>query len=153
MQEWTLAEVLALPDVPLERYPIRNREPRVQMGGRKWHLIYERDGGVCWMCGRPVPKGSHHVDHLIPRSNFEPGDLALGDRSDNLAVACAPCNEARSNWSLPEPPRRIGVTSRCWDCTVGEVPEDSEIEFPDMTVAAYCGHCGHTWVPDNSWVL
>jgi len=34
---------------PPVRLPVRNREPRVRMGGHKWHLIWERDGGYTWV--------------------------------------------------------------------------------------------------------
>lgn len=147
-----------------ERHPVLNHEPRVQMGGRKWHLIHERDGGVCWMCSRHVPKGSGEVDHLKPRSAFEVKDLPIADRSDNLKTACIDCNQRKSNFDRPRTPRTVGVTSKCWECSndCGIDPEFDPGAYadywadrfkPTMTVAAYCGRCGYTWVPDKSWLL
>ena len=50
-------------------------------------VIYERDGGICMKCGKPVPKNNYHVDHIIPIS-------AGGDEWDlnNLELSCAECN-------------------------------------------------------------
>ena len=61
--------------------------------------IFERDCWTCHLCGHPVvvgatqdePERIAQIDHLVPRSLGGSGDL------DNLATACMPCNEARSN--------------------------------------------------------
>lgn len=150
MEPMLLADVLAEPDEPIVRAVVRNREPRVQMQAYKWHLIHERDGSHCWACGLFVGKGGGEVDHLIPRSSFEVRDLAVADRSDNLRVACVPCNQGKSNYLIPWAPvgATIGVTATCWDCIYGD-----RLERPLMTVPAYCGKCGHTWVPNVSWLL
>ena len=132
-----------------ERLPVRNSEPRVQMDGRKWHLIWERDGGECWICNRHVAKGSGEIDHLVPRSSFEPKDIQLADRSDNLRVACVRCNQRKSNFTMFVLPRTLGVASRCWWCAA-----TAELEVPDLLVKAYCGHCGIVSdVPDAGWLL
>lgn len=149
------------------RAEVRNREPRVQMGGHKWHLIHERDGGRCWMCGDLVPKGTGEVDHLIPRSSFAADDLHIADRSDNLRTACVGCNQRKSNfliWWAPVDGVTIGVTAKCWDCANDcgidpEIDPEGYSEYwadrwtPQMTVPAYCARCGHTWVPDAGWLL
>lgn len=150
MEARSLAEIFAEPDEPVVRGEIRNREPRVQMGGHKWHLIWERDGGHCWSCGAMVGKGGGEVDHLKPRSSFDASELAVADRSDNLRVSCVRCNQSKSNYILPWAPTdsTIGVTSACWDCVYGE-----KEWRPQMTVPAYCGRCGHSWVPEADWIL
>lgn len=150
MRVVTLAEVLAEPEEPIVRAEIRNREPRAPMLPHKWHLIHERDGGHCWACGVFVGKGYGEVDHLIPRSSFDVCDLAVADRSDNLRLACVPCNQGKSNYLIPWAPvgSTIGVTRACWDC----LHEEAEWR-PRMTVPAYCGRCGHTWVPNVGWLM
>lgn len=64
-------------------------------------------GAVCWYCGRsgqyystwykrqPFHDGLH-IDHIVPVSCGGTDDL------DNLALACPPCNRAKSNLSVPE---------------------------------------------------
>lgn len=151
------------------RYPVRNREVRVQIDGRTWHLIQERDGGICWMCEKPVAKGAGEIDHLIPRSSFVAADVGLADRSWNLRLACVDCNQAKSNYRVPMLPRTVGVTAKCWDCfearelgrpdpelLLSEFDEWKEFRdpAPDLMEHAYCGSCGLvSRVPDRSWVL
>lgn len=121
-----------------ERYPVLNREPRIQIAGRTWHLIWERDGGQCWMCWRIVKKGSSEgqLDHIIPWSAFPLEDLWLASRSDNLRVACADCNQARSNRRTAWTPRTLGIVERCHGCM------DTPIE--GGSIPAYCAKCGLT---------
>lgn len=157
MEARSLAEVFAEPEPEVVRAPIRNREPREPMGGHKWHLIHERDGGHCWNCGAMVSKGTGEVDHLIPRSSFEPEDLWIADRSDNLRTSCVGCNQGKSNYLIPGAPvgSTPGVTACCWDCWTGPRSEwdEGDTPRPEMRVPAYCAKCGHTWVPDESWLL
>jgi hypothetical protein len=149
---------------PLKRGPIMNRLPRVQMQGYLWHLIYERDGGICYICGLPVTKGRQEVDHLVPRSSFPPDRIEAADRSDNLRTTHPACNQEKSNYLYEELPRTNGVVARCWECTYdrGFDPELDSAAWqehrqamprPRMTETAYCGRCGPTWVPDISWIL
>lgn len=49
----------------------------------------------CYLCGRFVPKGQRHVDHVIPLSK---GGLHA---ASNLDIACASCNFKKSA-KLPE---------------------------------------------------
>lgn len=145
-----LAEYLdAARDFEPTRYEVRNREERIQLDGRMWHLIHERDGGICWVCERGVPKGTGEIDHLVPRSSFLPGDVDLADRSWNLRLACIGCNQAKSNFRMLVLPRTVGVTGRCWDCT-----KHDEGERVELTEFAYCGTCGLTSaVPGKDWIL
>lgn len=132
-----------------ERYPVLNREERVQLDGRLWHLLHERDGGVCWVCQRNVRKGTGEIDHLVPRSSFPPGQVDLADRSWNLRLACVGCNQAKSNFTTPFIPRTVGITARCWDCS-----DHDDGESVVLTERAYCGTCGFTSaVPGKEWIL
>jgi hypothetical protein len=154
----TLGEILAATPDPrnfTERYPVKNREERVLLGGPKFHIISQRNGGMCWICGRGAIRPV--LDHLRPRSNYATHMLWLADRSDNLHVACWDCNERRSNYYVDWMPHPIGVTGACWDC-LNPRDEDSYYdenlpERPHMLEPAYCGRCGHTWVPDETWLL
>jgi len=49
----------------------------------------------CYLCGKVIPKGERHVDHIIPLSK---GGLHT---ASNLAVACAVCN-LKKHAKLPE---------------------------------------------------
>lgn len=132
-----------------ERYPVLNREPRAQLDPRLWHLIHERDGGVCWSCHRAVAKGSGEIDHLVPRSSFAPHELeSEADRSWNLRLACVACNQMKSNFSVLELPRTVGITRRCWDCS------GMDGGGVELSVPAYCGACGFTvMVPGKEWLI
>lgn len=58
--------------------------------------IAERDGNVCYMCGREVSTTNGHIDHLIP--------LAKGGTHEpnNVALSCAPCNHSKNASITPE---------------------------------------------------
>lgn len=131
-----------------ERYPVRNHESRVPLDPRLWHLIHERDGGVCWVCEQQVLKGQGEIDHLIPRSSFESHELStVADRSWNLRLACERCNQEKSNFTMMFLPRTVGVTLRCWDCS-------NSSERTELQERAYCGACGFTSaVPGKEWIL
>jgi 5-methylcytosine-specific restriction endonuclease McrA len=76
--------------------------------------IAKRDRGVCRHCGRKAgraavsPRGVlqffdadgriYHIDHLIP--------TAMGGTSDpeNLALACAPCNQSKRRRAVANDP-------------------------------------------------
>jgi len=68
-------------------------EPRKRFGRRPLPCglrkrIFARDGAVCRYC--QTTDGPFHIDHILP--------VARGgtDREENLCVACAPCNFAKS---------------------------------------------------------
>lgn len=54
--------------------------------------IYERDGGICQMCAKPVEPKGYHVDHVVPVS--EGGDFWS---PANLRLTHAKCNLGRRN--------------------------------------------------------
>jgi len=57
--------------------------------------IYERDKGICYLCGEPVDSNNWHLDHIIP--------LARGGEHvmTNVAVTHPFCNQSK-NAKLPE---------------------------------------------------
>lgn len=65
---------------------------------RRW--ILERDGGICWLCGRP---GADTVDHVTPR--FHGGT----DDPGNLKAAHGGCNFGRR-----ERAPRVASPTRAW---------------------------------------
>jgi len=54
-------------------------------------LIYERDKGVCHICGKPVAFEGMHLDHVIPRV------LGGEDHERNLRVSHQTCNLTKSD--------------------------------------------------------
>jgi len=49
----------------------------------------------CYLCGRSIPKGQRHVDHVVPLSREG------AHAPSNLAIACAACNLSKGS-KLPE---------------------------------------------------
>lgn len=51
-------------------------------------VVWERDGGICHLCGKPV-EGRWHMDHVVP--------LALGGAHsyENVAVSHPYCNMSK----------------------------------------------------------
>jgi 5-methylcytosine-specific restriction endonuclease McrA len=74
------------------------RESLSKRLGRTARLIKARDNHRCIYCAATADEsGSHlHLDHVLPRS------LGGTDTSDNLVLACRPCNCARKAMSLAE---------------------------------------------------
>lgn len=50
-------------------------------------VIYERDGGICMNCGKPVKPDNFHVDHIDPICNGGAEWLL-----SNLELNCQKCN-------------------------------------------------------------
>lgn len=61
----------------------------------KRDALYDRDGGICHLCQKPVSRQNFHVDHLVPRSKGGP------DTPENLAVAHPFCNQSRGAGRVP----------------------------------------------------
>lgn len=53
-------------------------------------VIFAREGGVCWYCGRSLEYRQVQIDHVIPWSQ--------GGRTieKNGVASCGPCNRAKS---------------------------------------------------------
>ena len=51
--------------------------------------VYERDAGICHLCGRPVDPRDFHLDHVIPLVDGGP------HTADNLKVAHPVCNRQK----------------------------------------------------------
>jgi CRISPR/Cas system Type II protein with McrA/HNH and RuvC-like nuclease domain len=54
--------------------------------------VYERDKGICQICGKKVDENDYHVDHIFPISKG-------GDEWDmnNLQCSCPECNLKKSD--------------------------------------------------------
>ena len=133
LRVWYATEdVLGLVGAVHERLPVRNREPRPmpEANRRLWGAMMRRDGSRCWMCGMG---GFLVIDHLRPRSNFDPDDMWLADRSDNLRIACWDCNQDKSNRAVPyRPPIPI-----VWTCPECYRPEDDVEGLEPLTFLEY----------------
>jgi 5-methylcytosine-specific restriction endonuclease McrA len=53
-------------------------------GDDRKEVVYQRDQGLCGTCGNFVPWDEAEMDHIIPRSRFEPPES--GDRMENLWI-------------------------------------------------------------------
>jgi 5-methylcytosine-specific restriction endonuclease McrA len=69
--------------------------------------IYERDGGLCHLCGRKVSKKDITMDHLICVSDKEYFPQA-GHTYQNISLAHRSCNSRRNNGRLPAQLRLFG---------------------------------------------
>jgi 5-methylcytosine-specific restriction endonuclease McrA len=67
----------------------RARKRAATVGMVDLRAIYERDGGHCHICERPVPLERTHFDHVIP--------LAKGGAHsmENIRAACRSCNDRK----------------------------------------------------------
>lgn len=52
--------------------------------------VYERDGGICGICGEETDPDHWDAHHVVPRSKG-------GEGLDNFAVAHPKCNKVQSN--------------------------------------------------------
>jgi RNA-directed DNA polymerase len=58
-------------------------------------VVYQRDQGLCGLCGNFVPWGEAHADHIIPRARFDPPEG--GDRLENLQILHRePCHQMKT---------------------------------------------------------
>lgn len=55
----------------------------------EFQAIYERDNGICGICGKPVPPSELSFDHVIPLARGGP------HTADNLQVAHLRCNKQK----------------------------------------------------------
>jgi len=53
--------------------------------------VYDRDAGTCAYCGKPLPRHSATIDHVIPRAQ------GGQDTWHNLVLSCARCNQKKGN--------------------------------------------------------
>jgi hypothetical protein len=53
----------------------RERERKADAIDRQ--AIYERDGGICQICGKPVPADNFHLDHVDPDGPHGPENLRI----------------------------------------------------------------------------
>ena len=124
----------------------------------KRRLIYIRDGYACQWCGLCVSPDDAAPGELLQLDHAVPWSAGGSDSSDNLRTLCAGCNEARSNYVDPAPPRLVGVTARCYWCASrkDELPEHIEDQpVEDLPrLHAFCGTCQTTsWVPTQTWIM
>lgn len=69
------------------------------LSGKLRQQVYDRDGGLCQLCGKAMPfwretsygRGmiSCDIDHIVPRSKGGSNDL------ENLRLTCPSCNRRR----------------------------------------------------------
>ncbi len=62
-------------------------------------VVYQRDAGMCGMCGNFVPWNEAHLDHRIPRHRFKPHNS--GDTLENLWILHRePCHQMKTKRDL-----------------------------------------------------
>lgn len=54
-------------------------------------VIYERDGGICQLCGEPVDRSVATIDHIIPFARGGTHEPA------NVQLAHGPCNSRKGS--------------------------------------------------------
>lgn len=72
------------------RYYLDYRYQARKMGSAadkvNYSAIWERDKGICYLCGQPIDRSDVHFDHVIPLSKGGP------HTSDNIRAAHSSCN-------------------------------------------------------------
>lgn len=58
---------------------------------KKREIVWQKDKGTCWICGRAIALAEMTLDHDIPRSKGGKGDVS------NLRAAHGKCNSDRGN--------------------------------------------------------
>lgn len=56
--------------------------------------LYQRDGGDCWLCGKPMTAEDRTIEHLTARQH------GGGNGLDNTVLTHAACNRVLANMSL-----------------------------------------------------
>lgn len=80
----------------------RAREKSVEYETIDRHVIYDRDKGLCHLCGRKVGRRTFQLDHLVPVA------LGGGTVAANLRVAHPSCNQRKSTRAMNEQLMLIG---------------------------------------------
>lgn len=72
--------------------------------------IYNKFGGQCAYCGKPLPKYGWHRDHVDPIIRYRGVRYSFSGRNgcknpeahtaDNIVAACKPCNLSKANLDL-----------------------------------------------------
>lgn len=68
----------------------------VNMGGITKERVYERDNGICCICGNWVAKSDATIDHVYPISRGGPHTMG------NVGIAHHRCNQYKSNRTILE---------------------------------------------------
>jgi HNH endonuclease len=126
----------AAPD-PLDRMPLIRTGERAPIAEPIRRGVWRRDGGCCQWCGYAYDL---QIDHIVPWSN------GGSDRSDNLRLLCASCNEARSNRRTDIWSRVLPLAFECRRCVRPQRylnDDDEPVEFIEQAdpVSAYCVTC------------
>lgn len=74
----------------------RERNKRRVEGPVGRAMLYERDGGKCYLCEQDVTLEAMHLDHVLPLSR------GGSHTADNLRVACGRCNTSKGSLTLSE---------------------------------------------------
>lgn len=75
-------------DVRVDKRIIIPRSTRIE--------VYNRDHGICGICGGPVDPENITVDHIVPLSRGGKNEM------DNYQLACDKCNKLKSNYKDEE---------------------------------------------------
>jgi len=65
-------------------------------GRMKWLRQYERQGGLCAICGQWQAPAEMTRDHVVPRSR------GGGTDWDNIQLTCEPCNQFKGSLLMEE---------------------------------------------------
>jgi len=63
-------------------------------GRRKWKAQYEKQKGLCYLCGAPIPVEKMTKDHVTPRAR------GGSPQWSNIWLACEPCNQRKADRAL-----------------------------------------------------
>lgn len=73
--------------------PVKKVKTNAQLKKELWVIfskfIRQRDGGICYICGRKCEGSGYHASHFVPKSI---GGIGLYFDEDNVHGCCYNCN-------------------------------------------------------------
>ena len=110
---------------------------------RKRQSLYRRDGGICGICGEPVPFFLASIDHIRPRSKG-------GSNADfNLRITHRACNQERGAHFMCYDERHM---YRHFRLTRYDRAERFLVLVDDMNKIRWIGEPRWRWKRRDNWV-
>lgn len=71
--------------------------------------VLDRDGWICQLCGRTIPRGVHRDDPLAPQVHHTRNRALVGDDPNYLQATHRKCNLAAGEPGVDDPEPHVGA--------------------------------------------